>query len=572
MNLYLLGPKNTFSDALANTLPLSHLDFVYCSSISAIFDSLMIDDGVALVPLENLLNGPVTSTLDGLTRLAHAGKQYTIFHTENLLIELYLGAPPGYAHTLLEAEEIYSHEQAIGQSELFLHREGFRASMIASDSTADAVTQCLNSNKKALAIASRTALEASGFTVHSKTTDVHVNNQTRFAVIAKDKTHIQDLMLKPKYSSATSICLDPKKDRQGLLLEIIDIISKQYGCNLLSIHSRPDQVGGFIFYLEIEGGVDQQNVSACLDALKQYCRKETSDSAVLHVFGSYSRSEFVQNSLTEMTIIGADGAMGTWLTDFFESKQVKILKINKDSDSSQKIRIRDSRYILFSVPVQLLDTVISEYIPYIHPDALVIDNSSIKVHTINLFEQLLPKNQPFVSIHTMFGPKEVGIKGKNVIIIESSLRDDHSFMHVADYRIKSEEKINVVERFFYKYGALVSKFSAEKHDQLVAVTQSIVHFISLSFIELLRRKDLDFSEISPFITPNTMRLLDNVSRTLDQSFELNQIMQKDNPFASLLRKELLDTLQYVDAEISANHMKELFESLLDFSNLSYVKR
>ncbi len=87
-------------------------------------------------------------------------------------------------------------------------------------------------------------------------------NKTKFAVLG-ERYHA------PTGTDATSFVIYPHRDRIGLLEDILHLISRESGLNLSSIHSRPDTKGGFRFYIEVEGHVEDGTVAQCLAAMER---------------------------------------------------------------------------------------------------------------------------------------------------------------------------------------------------------------------------------------------------------------------------------------------------------------
>ena len=99
----------------------------------------------------------------------------------------------------------------------------------------------------------------------------------------------------------------------------------------------------------------------------------------------------------------------------------------------------------------------------------------VKSETLKVLLGKIPKDIELASIHTMFGPTEESLKGKNVIFTETG---------------RAQKLALELERLFYKYGAIITHVSVEEHDKRVAYTQAIVHFISLGFGSFLNAEQV----------------------------------------------------------------------------------
>jgi len=204
---------------------------------------------------------------------------------------------------------------------------------------------------------------------------------------------------------------------------------------------------------------------------------------------------------------------------------------------------------LLSVPMQEVENALNDFLPYISKGSLVVDNSSVKSETLKILLEKVPVDVELASIHTMFGPSEESLKGKNVIFTETG---------------RAGKLAHELERVFYKYGAIITHVSVEEHDKRVAYTQAIVHFISLGFGSFLNSEQVQLDVIKPFLTPNTERLLLNMNRALSQSRELSQGILVDNTFSKSLREVFLKSLAETNAAIDSEELAAQLDLLLKF--------
>jgi prephenate dehydratase/prephenate dehydrogenase len=535
----LLGPPNSFSEEAALKV-FPDNPFLHLSSIPEVIRSISSGEATfGVVPLENLLHGPVTETLDSLTEahLPGNGKEENapiLFHSFSLAIEHYIGLPSRYADSTLEKIRIvYSHPQALSQSKKFLDTHLPDAERVPLNSTSIAPFHAKESNIPAAAIASKNALLAEGFHILEPTVPPHTQNQTRFGIVGLPKNI--DLIKKhvpnfndPMHPEITSLCIHPGRDRQGILLELLSIISETHLCNLLSIHSRPDSEGGFVFYFEIEGNKNTTKVKNCLKALSEYCRVQTGNAAKILLFGSYQRPLFKESKLQSICLVGAQGNMGHWLHHFFKEHGFKVLPIDKESTEEEKKKIADCDAVFLSVPMRDLKEISLSLLPYCKKGTLIIENCSVKSLALSTLREVFSSDFETIGIHTMFGPEIETLKGKNIIITRTP---------------DSDEKAKALENLFYKHGAHIHHATPEEHDKATAFLQALCQFYALGMAEVLATLH---NEIGPdlhhFVTPNSERALTSVSRVLTQSTLLTTDLQNENPFAKKIREEFIQKL------------------------------
>ena len=152
-----LGPEGTYTDEAAKQLFPATTRTAY-PSIDAVFDAVAsraISTGV--VPIESLLQGPVTETLDNLFR--YAG-QVTISDMLVLPIDHAIGALGAAA----DIRRILSKDQALHQCSEYIARQFPGAALIDTPSTAAAMEMIVRQGwHDAAAIGNAAALTALTF-------------------------------------------------------------------------------------------------------------------------------------------------------------------------------------------------------------------------------------------------------------------------------------------------------------------------------------------------------------------------------------------------------------------------
>ncbi len=147
----------------------------------------------------------------------------------------------------------------------------------AANSNAEAV-QTAVANPGTAAIGPALAAKLYGGEIVESGIEDYAGNQTRFVVIGRG-------LRSRTGRDKTSLALFMKKDKPGALLMILSEFA--YGdINLTKIQSRPTkrQLGDYMFFVDLEGHVDDQNVRTALDCLRLKLRE-------VKVLGSYPRAD-----------------------------------------------------------------------------------------------------------------------------------------------------------------------------------------------------------------------------------------------------------------------------------------
>ncbi len=263
-----LGPVSTYTHQAARMRFGGSVDYLACETIGDIFDEVrnnQADYGV--VPIENSTDGAVTHALDQF-----AGTPLKICTEVYLRISHYLMAAGPRAHI----RRILSKPEVFGQCRNWLRVEMPGIELVAVSSTAKAA-EIAAGEKDTAAIASKLASEMYRLKIIAPEIQDMSGNMTRFLVIGRS------------YGKSTgddkSSLMFSVKHRAGSLQRALESFRK-YGINMTKIESRPSKLKAweYIFFVDIEGHVDDPKVSKALRDLEKYC-------VFMTVLGGYPRAD-----------------------------------------------------------------------------------------------------------------------------------------------------------------------------------------------------------------------------------------------------------------------------------------
>ena len=86
-------------------------------------------------------------------------------------------------------------------------------------------------------------------------------------------------------------------------------------------------------------------------------------------------------------------------------------------DSLDKVCTSDILFL--TVPISEMMNCCKKITPYLQPHTVVIDTCSVKVEPVRLMKKYLPKNQPIIATHPLFGPdsvKRFGLKHQKIVV------------------------------------------------------------------------------------------------------------------------------------------------------------
>jgi len=275
-----LGPEGTFTqEALLASTPAHQLELI---ALPTIYDTVMaVHDGsvdLALVPIENSLEGSVNATLDALA-----------METEDVAIVGEVVHP--IRHCLIarspleltEIEAVISHPQATAQCARFLHARLPRARVLVGSSTADAVRMVAEHDGRWAALGTRLAAERYRCQIIRSGVEDVPGNETRFVWLARrgaapgatgDETSIGPW-------KTAIVFWGVGAESPGWLVRCLSELSERE-VNLTRIESRPRKqgLGRYMFFADLEGRETEPHVAEALSALRAHVEE-------LRVLGSF---------------------------------------------------------------------------------------------------------------------------------------------------------------------------------------------------------------------------------------------------------------------------------------------
>ena len=273
--LLFLGPNGSYSDFAKNKFTDAYnLNCISTNlkSISAVIKALKdenSDDIVAVIPIENSIEGIVRETLDNLSSLKKEGIKIiaeTTMDIEHALV--------GYGK-LRDIKIIRSHPQALAQCKHFIH-SNYSDSLIeeATLSTSAAVKSLKETDKTIAAIGSPECAAMYDIPVIKERINDEDTNQTRFILLGK--------FLAPQTGKDKTSITFSTENKAGALSRILAILDS-YDINMSYIDSRPSkkELGEYIFYIDFEGHILDEKIQMAFADLKPLVK-------MFYVIGSYS--------------------------------------------------------------------------------------------------------------------------------------------------------------------------------------------------------------------------------------------------------------------------------------------
>jgi len=277
MNIGYLGPPGTYSEQAASF----YLNWIkenqefkgevilrpYPTIAKALQAITVQEVNLAVVPVENSIEGSVSMTMDNLWQLENLQiKQALVLPINHCLISC--------ATKLEDIEIVYSHPQALAQCQGWLGKFLPQANLSATSSTTQALEK-LGKSPTTAAISSEKAARMYDLPILSDRINDYPDNCTRFWVVAPESGGGSS-------STHTSLAFSVPANIPGALVKVLQVFA-DLGINLSRIESRPTKrsLGEYLFFLDIEASVFSSLMTTTLKNI-------SINVEILKIFGSYT--------------------------------------------------------------------------------------------------------------------------------------------------------------------------------------------------------------------------------------------------------------------------------------------
>lgn len=261
------GVEGAYSQHAADRL-FKHATISYFEEFEGVFRA--VDQGFCkygVLPVENSTAGTVNQVYDLMMR-----HKFSIVRSVRIKVDHNLLALPGAK--LEGIRDIYSHQQAINQSRLFLDSLPNVTVHVAENTAAAAKMVAESGRTDVAALSSRSCAELYNLVALARNVQDSDANYTRFACIAKD------LEIYPG-ADRTSLMVVTKNDPGSLY----KVLARFYALdiNLVKLESRPipNSDFDFMFYFDVECPVAAPEFASLIASLDDVCEE-------YRYLGSYS--------------------------------------------------------------------------------------------------------------------------------------------------------------------------------------------------------------------------------------------------------------------------------------------
>ena len=176
-------------------------------------------------------------------------------------------------------------------------------------------------------------------------------------------------------------------------------------------------------------------------------------------------------------IVGVSRAGGTDLNYLVETNMLDYVSSNISKD------ISSADMILIATPVAQINSILKTIYPHLSETTVITDVGSTKLNVLNEAKlNLKDKYNQFIGSHPIAGSEKNGakaaeldlFKNKNIIITKENL--------------SSTDDQKKLASFWSSLGGIVSKMTAEDHDQIFSTVSHLPHLLAFNLVNLINKK------------------------------------------------------------------------------------
>jgi prephenate dehydrogenase len=185
----------------------------------------------------------------------------------------------------------------------------------------------------------------------------------------------------------------------------------------------------------------------------------------------------------EIGIIGGTGGIGRWFVSFFKEEGYPVHVVGRSEGVSLPELTTRCRVVIVSVPIAATPEVIRRVGPYLPPDSLLMDFTSLKEEPVR--EMLKATSAEVVGCHPLFGPDCPSLAGQNIVLCPA----------------RGDLWLSRMKGLFTKGGARVTVTTPGEHDRMMAFIQGLTHLDTILAGLTLRDSGIAESTLDAFSTP-----------------------------------------------------------------------
>jgi prephenate dehydrogenase len=192
--------------------------------------------------------------------------------------------------------------------------------------------------------------------------------------------------------------------------------------------------------------------------------------------------------------------------------------------------ISGAEFVVVAVPVPRFHATLEDLRPHLGPSQLVMDVGSVKVKPVQALTEVLGSQVPWVGTHPLFGPLSLSMAERplRVVICPNPLHP---------------EAARRARTLYERLGCEIVEQTPESHDRVMAHTHALTFFVAKGMIDAGAGLDV------PFAPASFKALARTIETVRSDAGHLFAAIQRENPFASEARRQLLSALTEIHEQL-----------------------
>lgn len=243
----------------------------------------------------------------------------------------------------------------------------------------------------------------------------------------------------------------------------------------------------------------------------------------------------------KILIIGGAGQMGGFFASLFKKSGYQVRILTESGWDRAGALCEDIDLALVSVPIDKTGAVIEKISPFLSPETLLADLTSIKEGPLKKMLDSHPG--PVLGLHPIFGPTSTSLD-KQIMVVTPGRHPDQCRWLIDQFTL---------------WGAVMVEAGAREHDEVMEIVQALRHFATFCFGRFLYEKHVRIEKTLEFSSPIYRLELGMVGRLFAQDSDLySEIIFATKERRLLLKEYLASLAGHMD--MLENNDKALFVS------------
>ena len=219
----------------------------------------------------------------------------------------------------------------------------------------------------------------------------------------------------------------------------------------------------------------------------------------------------------------------------YSRRGLKPEEVNPGIEITDEKGIFDCDALFYCVAISSLEDVLIKSSGNFKEGTIVFDTCSVKVKPAEWMQKHVPASNPVIATHPMFGPDSYYNAKEPLPMVMANIRAvETDFQWWVDY--------------FTRKFIRVEKMSPEQHDEMVAYSQGITHYIGRVLADL----NLKSTKIN---TLGYQKLMEIIQQTCNDNWQLFVDLQRYNPYTKKMRQDLHESIEKIYTFLKVNDLK-----------------